>query len=264
MLEKLVEAILQSPKYSNISQDLIRRVAEQSLHKYPKHKEALKAAKSKLHQVAGAYWKRQADYDKWLAQIRAVAPDDQAGTQAVCREVMRHHSSSAERLGILAEFYETLFAKLPPISSILDLACGLNPLAIPFMPISPETRYTAGDIYADQMAFLQSVFDHWGLNAVARQCDIFSTTFEGRYDLALLLKSLACLEQVEKDSAAQLLQSIPARYIFVTYPTASLAGRLKGMRQHYTKAFNSLQLSPAWQITQLEFDTEIGFLVEKG
>ena len=53
-----------------------------------------------------------------------------------CLERMRGHASTQERLPILEEFFQTTLASIAPVESVLDLACGLNPLALPWMPLT--------------------------------------------------------------------------------------------------------------------------------
>src|SRR6185369_15725969 len=146
-------------------------------------KEAIKATKNKLHQVAGAYLDARLPYDEWLALLTAAAADERRTTNderptanddealsnsvlstqssalaQACRDIMRHHASTRERLPILESFYTTTLASLGPVRSVLDLACGLNPLALPWMPIAPDASYYACDIYADMIAFLNGFF----------------------------------------------------------------------------------------------------------
>ena len=48
---------------------------------------------------------------------------------------MGYHSSTRERLPILEQFYARALADIPPARVVLDLACGLNPLALAWMPL---------------------------------------------------------------------------------------------------------------------------------
>ena len=64
--------------------------------------------------------------------------------------------------------------RLPPIRSVLDVACGLNPLAIPWMPLAPDVHYYACDIYADMIAFLNGFFQIAGIDGQAQACDLVS------------------------------------------------------------------------------------------
>ena len=85
---------------------------------------------------------------------------------------MARHASTRERLSILDEFYPTLFGDLPPVNSVLDLACGLNPLALPWMGLAPDAVYHACDIYADQVELINRWFAIAGQSGEAFLCDL--------------------------------------------------------------------------------------------
>jgi hypothetical protein len=80
-------------------------------------------------------------------------------------------------------------------------------------------------------------------------------------DLVLLLKTLPCLEQLEKSSARRLITSLNSRYLLISYPVASLGGHQKGMNRNYTAQFE--ELTADWQgiIKRFEFETELAFLL---
>ena len=151
-LAELVAAVLESAKYQHIYPGLVERIATQEFSKGRKFKETLKATKNKLHQIGGAY-QAGPNYTAALAQLTAANynPDS---LRSACRQIMQQHTSTKERLPILDEFYSTLFAALPPIHSVLDIACGLNPLTIPWMPLAEGASYLACDIYLDMLGFL--------------------------------------------------------------------------------------------------------------
>ncbi|MBV7327278.1 hypothetical protein KFU94_03285 [Chloroflexi bacterium TSY] len=108
---------------------MIMRIGEQELRKRRNTKEATKATLRKLHQIAAVYQSPGIDYPTWINQLRATS-NDRHQFRETCQELMHYHASTRERLPILEQFYKRIFADLPPISSILDLACGLNPLKL--------------------------------------------------------------------------------------------------------------------------------------
>src|SRR5207249_948451 len=140
----------------------------------------------------------------------------------VCRAIMDHHASTRERLPILDQFYATIFAELPPINSVLDLACGLNPLAIPWMPLMPNARYYAYDIYQPEIDFLNIALGMLGVEGHYESRDITQSPPEQHAALALILKTIPCLEQLDKQAGAHLLQTIDARYLLISFPIHSL------------------------------------------
>src|SRR5581483_6210111 len=119
-LDRLVRDVSASPKYRDISQDLIRRIGAQELAKRRSFKEALKSTRNKLHQIGGAYFDGRHDYSRWLDELRAAArASDRAILQQACRTIMSHHASTKERLSTLDQFYAIILADLPPIRSVI-------------------------------------------------------------------------------------------------------------------------------------------------
>lgn len=259
-LEALVAAVGRSAKYGAISPALVRRLGAEELAKRRNLKAAVKATKNRLHQVGGAYFTARIDYEAALAQL-AAARDEPAVFRQTCRDLMRRHASTRERLPILEQFYGRLLADLPPIHRVLDVACGLNPLALPWMPLAPPVEYFAYDIFGDMMAFLQAFFPLVGVNGRAIQQDILTTPPVETADLALILKTLPCLEQAQKGAAAALLDGIQAKALLISYPAQSLGGRGKGMVDTYEAQFRALAHGRGWQVGRFEFQTELAFLV---
>lgn len=261
-LDKLVAQVANSAKYRHLSPDLIRRIGARELAVRRSQKEAVKATKNKLHQVGGAYQEKPVDFARAFAQLDAAksVPDMLRQT---CRELMSLHSSTRERLPILDEFYAAIFAQLPPITSIVDVACGLNPLALPWMTLAPGATYHAYDIYADMMSFLADFLPMMGVNGRSQTRDVIGNPPTEPCDLALILKTLPCLEQVDKNAATNLLDAINAEYVLITYPAQSLGGRNKGMTANYTAHFEALMNGRNWQVQRFEFPTELAFLVQQ-
>ena len=260
-LEKLVEQVLAGAKYQHIAPDLVWRVGAQELAKRRTLKEAVKATKNKLHQVGGAYRQSRLDYEKGLALLRETAASLQK-FRATCQSLMQAHASTRERLPILEDFYTTTLADLPPIQTVLDVSCGLNPLAYPWLPLPPETQYTAVDIYADMLDFIQGFFAIAGINGRTQQRDVIGNPPTEPADLILLLKTLPCLEQVDKTAASHLIDSLHGRYLLISYPVQSLGGRSKGMVETYTRHFEQLANGRSWQVKHFTFATELAFLIK--
>lgn len=264
-LKELVTAVTQSPKYADISLELVQQVGERELAARHSFKEAVKATKNKLHQVGGAYFDSKLDFPAMLVQLRQAA-DDPDAFRTVCRELMRRHASTRERLPILDEFYTTTLGDLENIRVVRDLACGLNPLTLPWLPFDSMPEYHAYDIYGDMMAFVAEFMTIAGVNGRAQTCDIISQPPTEPADLIFIFKTLPVLEQVQKGAAARLLDSLHARYLLITFPAQSLGGRKRGMVQNYEAQFmgwlDESDNGRAWQVQRFEFATELAFLVQ--
>jgi 16S rRNA (guanine(1405)-N(7))-methyltransferase len=263
-LDELVTAVLASPKYHAISPDFIRSVGSRELAKRRTWKEAVKATKNKLHQVAGAYLEAGMQYTAWLDEIeQASRSGDRGRFLKACTQAMSHHSSTKERLALLDRFYATTLAGLPPIHSILDVACGLNPLAIPWMPLAEDADYYAVDIYQDMVDFLNRFMALTPVQGRAQAGDVLQGCPSQLTDVALVLKSVPCLEQVDKSAGRRLLDTLNAAHLLVSFPVHSLGGRSKGMAATYEAHFRQLVAGRGWRIERFEFATELVFRVSR-
>ncbi|MEO8394385.1 MAG: 16S rRNA methyltransferase [Chloroflexota bacterium] len=260
-LDSVVEAVLQSSKYRTIAPEFVRKIAAEELRKFPKAKEAIKATKNKLHQVAGAYLTSPPNYDSWLERLETANDPDER--REVCRALMQTHASTRERLPILDEFYRVALAEIAPLHSVLDLACGLNPLAIPFMPLADGATYYACDLYTDQAEFFNRAFPLLGVSGEAWAADVTQTVPSQKVDLALIIKAIPCLQQIDKGIGVRLLEGVQADHILVSYPAQSLGGKGKGMRANYEAQFNELVTGKGWTIRKYDFATELAFLITK-
>jgi 16S rRNA (guanine(1405)-N(7))-methyltransferase len=258
-LDKLVQAIQESRKYRHVSPALVRAVGARELAVRPRLKEAVKGTKNKLHQVGGAYFEAVIDYERALTDLETATslPD-------ILCQIMALHSSTRERLPILDQFYTTILANLPPIHSLHDLACGLNPLARSWLPLPETAVYHASDIYADMVDFLNRVMAHLGWPGQATVRDLLTDPPTEPVDLALLLKAVPCLDQLDREVVPRLLDSLPANYWLISFPVYSLGGRSKGMVETYEGRFMELMNGRNWTYQRFQFETELAFLVKRG
>jgi 16S rRNA (guanine(1405)-N(7))-methyltransferase len=260
----VVEAISRKTKYRAIQPGLIASLAKHELAKGRKLKDVIKEVSSRLHQVGAAYFTAPLDYPVLYAEL-AELPADLSSPQVknFCVDHMRIHSSTQERLPFIEEFFLTTLESVAPLESILDLACGLNPLALPWMPLAKNIQYYGCDIFSDMTSFLNSFTGYFGVTGNFTTCDLTQLQFPQRAQVAFLLKTLPCLEQLEKGISERLLDVIPADYLLISYPIRSLGGRAKGMGKTYEAQFEKLMLDRNWPIKRFEFKTELAFLVKK-
>ena len=160
-LDAVVAAVLSSSKYRTVAPEFVQRIAAEELSKHPKQKDAIKAAKNRLHQVAGAYLNALPDYAAWLDRLRAAS--DAEARREVCRSLMQTHASSRERLPILDEFYTQTLADIAPVHSILDIACGLKSAGDPVHAAGGGGDLSACDIYTDLADFFEQVLPLLGV-----------------------------------------------------------------------------------------------------
>ena len=239
----VVEALSRSRKYAHLCEATLERMALWALARHPSPKDATKAAKRKLHQVYGAYVERL-DLKHLEALVTSLpqCPSD-AQLRATCADAMQLHASTAERLPLLDSLYGGLFALTGSPSTVLDIACGLNPFSLPWMGLGPDAKYVPLDIDQRLTALTNDFLGRLGRPALAECRDVLVSPPSVEADVALLLKTAPCLEQQEPGATARLLGDLKARHAVVSFPVQSLGGRDKGMRRHYESFMADLSAS---------------------
>ena len=264
LLDQLISAVQANPRYRAIDPGLIGAIGQEELLKRRSFKEAVKATRNKLHQVGGAYQENRIDYPRLASELAELpAHASNPAVQDYCRQVMAQHASTRERLPILERFFNETLQSLAPVTSILDLACGLNPFALPWMPLAAGATYDACDIYQDMTGLIQQFFTHLGQAGAVTVTDLMAGTPTQPVQVALLLKTLPCLEQLDKGIAPRLLAQINAPHLLISYPARSLGGQSKGMVANYEAQFRELCAGQPWTIQRFEFPSELVFLVSR-
>jgi 16S rRNA (guanine(1405)-N(7))-methyltransferase len=259
--KQLLEAVQASAKYRRIHPDLIQRIGAQELKRGTSLKHAIKATKNKLHQVAGAFADRPPQYEHWLGELQA-AQSAPSQLREICRNLMQQHASTRERLPFLEDFYLELSRSIAPATSIIDLACGLNPLALPWIQPTP-TEYLAIDLYSDLCDFLNAAIPLLAASGRAFAHDLLNPLPPLSGDVSLVLKTLPVLEQIRRGAGAELLQQLTTPRIVVSFPTRSLGGRNVGMSDSYAVYMQSLCTNEEWRYRTLEFPNELVFVIDR-
>ena len=261
-VERLVCEIEGSRKYRCVCRQTLARVARWALSRADTPASASHAARRKLHQVYGAY----VTADGRRAAARAVASlpssPSQAELESVCGRVLGLHASTRERLPILSRCFAAAFSVTGPPRSVVDLACGLGPFALPWMAIPREAAYLPLDIDTCLADLTNSLLALLGRPLSARCLDLLGDEPLPEGDVALLLKVLPCLERQERGAAASVLARLRCRAAVISYPLASLAGRERGMRASYDREIR--RLLPPGELHELVFPGEVFYVWKKG
>jgi 16S rRNA (guanine(1405)-N(7))-methyltransferase len=263
LLDRVVKEVSRSSKYKSVDKQAIRKIAEKEFSENMKIKEAIKATKSRLHQVGGAFFTSRPRYSSWLQELRKSRGPDDNRLRETCTRIMRFHSSTKERLEILDKFYADIFSEISPVNSVLDLACGLNPLSIPWIPQFERLEYYAYDIYADLVDFLNAFIELLAVKGHAEVRDVLFDPPKRRGDLALILKTIPCFDQIDKTAVQTMLQQVNADNLAISFPVTSLGGTDKMMIKNYTERFKKIACGKDWKIKKMLFKTELVFLVSK-
>jgi len=261
---------LRSRRYRWVAPELVERLAAEALIGSRRPADAVKRLKRRLHQICGAYvWEVRPD--AVLAELRAAqARGGPEGLRAACRQALARHASTRERLPVIEDFYRTIFARTGPPGRVLDLACGLGPLAWPWMGLPAQTGYVAYDVDRRLVELVDGALTLCGVSHVAALRDVVGRPPDEPADVALLLKAVPCLEQQDPVGARRLLGALQARRLVVSFPTRSLGGADRGMRSHYRSRLDALVAGTPWAPAgpsapeRIDFPLETVYLLGRG
>lgn len=233
----LTEKVLISRAGREVSPSVVRSAVQWALARYTP-KEAEKAIKARLHQLYGSYVG-----EGWLKDARKILTRMECGEldgSTAAQKLLTLHSSTKERLAHIDECYNRIFAICGKPATVLDIACGLNPLSFYTLGLK-GISLLAQDAGNEVVEVLNRFFALVGMaNARAEVGDALGSLPPDLFDLALVMKFLPLTERMEKGGALRLLSGIHARHIVVSFPTRSLSGKNVGMERNYSEWFEGL------------------------
>jgi 16S rRNA (guanine(1405)-N(7))-methyltransferase len=256
----VVEQVMASTKYADLDEDFVRRIATEASERFRAQGDAVKYAKRKLHQAFGAFVTGSLGDG-----VRACASAIRSGVpvRTACLASMRRHASTAERTAVLDVFYRQIETWCGRPSTVADLACGLGPLAIPWLATGADAMYWCCDIDRDLIAELPGLSEPFGVTVVAEPCDLVRPASIPPADLVLLLKTLSTLEQQRAGAAREVLAALDAPRVVVSLSRGSLSSR----RRYTDDALEVIGKAAAgseYQLaSQADFGSEALFLLER-
>lgn len=226
------------------------------------YKVMLKCLRRTLHDVYGVFNVSKRNLAELESHLKKSKKLDGKALE-IHAKILQSHKSTQERFPSYEPFYISLFRVTGKPKVILDLACGLNPLSFPWMGLKSVTYY-AYELSPDDASFIQSYFEvmrkYSGLDGKAFSADLLQLPKLPRCDVCFLFKALDSLESLKRGISHNLLSSIDAKFVVVSFPTRSISGkrRLKE-RSWFLALLKELNLS--YKIIELE--NELFYVIEK-
>ena len=218
MTAEIVERVRRSSRYRAVDPSLVARLAAEEMPKARNLDDAVKRVKRRLHQAVGAFRSGR-------APTGAAWPvDDPAALREACRAAMREHTSTRERTPHLDTFYQPIWKVTGAPRSVLDLGCGLNPLALPWMGIG-DAMYNAVDVDAATLGTVSGFLESVGQPHATEVRDLVTAAPAEAAEVALLLKLVTTLDRQDADAATRLLRGLRAGHAVVSFAARSLGGR---------------------------------------
>jgi 16S rRNA (guanine(1405)-N(7))-methyltransferase len=237
MTARIVERVLSSRRYRGIDAALVERLAAEELPRSKGADDAVKRVKRRLHQAVGAFGRsrmRSSLADAWDGDMAGPA------FRAACLEALAGHASTRERTAHLDRFYAAIWEHTGVPGSVLDLGCGLGPLAVPWMGLDPAAHYVAVDVDRRVLDRVDAFLALVGQPHVPRALDLVSAVPTDEADVVLALKLVTTLDRQDPQAAARLLGSVRTPHAVVSFTTRSLGGQVRGMERTYRSRLERL------------------------
>ncbi len=270
-IEAVVTAVKQSAKYGDTNEATIRELAAEAVRQHKKTRPAIKAVRARLHSIMAPYL-GDPDYAVEAARLDAAfAAGDDTAVATICLDCLDAHLSTRERLPIMAEFYARIFAITGQPDVLMDIACGLNPLAWRWMgwPVDSSLRqgeqaiqFYAYDIHEPRVAFINHYLRLEGLAPLARVQDVAMQFPQETADVALFLKEMPRFERNYGGRGRPLLEALNAKYLVISYPAVSTHGG-RNLTNRYREFMVQIIQGYDWPVTELLFAGELVFVIEK-
>ena len=255
----LLEKLLQSKNYRDICPDTVRRVWDTCAGKYRKAKDCEKAAREALHGISVAFMTPdEARHLAWDMQAWSISKTD-VGLE----KMLSRHASTRERLPVAA--MDALYARIFEITgkprSVLDLACGINPVYLGARGIETVGVDISGSAISAVNCFGETY--RAPVSAVCADLLCQDSVPKRRFDMALLFKLLPLLERQKAGAALGVMRAVNAAWLVCSFPTRTLGGRNVGMAAQYSDWMERHVPARREIAARFETDSELFYLFKE-
>ena len=262
-IEAMIAEILDSSKYRGLSMPhaTLLDLFVQELPNHKRSKELKQAVKTKLHRIVAPYL-GDPDYKQATVDLDNAAKDGDQAIYAFCQEMLSSHASTRERLPIMERFYEQIFSEIGIPASILDLACGLNPFALPWMHLPDSSNYYAFDLHQPRVNLINRLFKYIQRSELAVCSDILVEPPQVKAEVAFFFKEAHRFEQRQRGSNRPFWLALPVKTLVVSLPAISLSGRHDKIDQHQRLVYEAIH-GTDWPVTEINVGSELIFIIKK-
>jgi len=206
----------------------------------------VKAVRAELRLLVGRFSINPEEKEKVLEQ----------GITTGTNSILRTSRSTIERL----EDYSLLIKIIRDLNvkSVLDLGCGINPIAI----ANKEIRYYAYDINQSDLNTVQKFFDIQKINGKTALIDLkdikekLPTT-----DICFLFKVLDLVDKKGHKKAEEIIKKVNSKYLLISFSTKTLSGK---SMNHPQRGWIEMLLSRlGFKFNIIRTKNEIFYLAEK-
>lgn len=263
--EKL-NSFFESKNYEREKQKIISKLNDSSSYKqFTKSKEhdfLLKQIRAELRTIYGVFIDEHSNKKEKLLKEKKY------------EEILMLHQSTKERIDFYDEIYKKIFNIINKKSnekiknkkiSIMDLACGLNPISLIFFKDKIKT-YFASDISKSDCDFLNEFFKIEKIDGKSIAYDLTKSEdvekiskLSQNFDVCFLFKALDSIEFIEWGLSEKLIEKIHSKFIVVSFPTVSIGGK-KEIKKDKRKWFEDFLIKKKHSYDEFEVENELFYV----
>lgn len=187
------------------------------------YEEILKRIRKELRAVYGVFSEGEKKKNELLEKIKKEKNTERK--EELVNQLLQNHKSTQERIPYYDEIYTQICKRTNP-KVIIDLGCGLNPLAYNYLKCKP--KIIASDVSKKDMEFLDEAFKVLGIPGKTVALDLtkdYEKLKSLKGDVTFLLKLLDSLEESHRHISYKIFDNIKTPWIIASFPTKSLGGK---------------------------------------
>lgn len=213
-MEPIISEIKKKKELSDLPNDLVKEELDKILKKYnfkltdnkKTNKTIIKLVRAELRKYSGRYEISSKKRDSLMDENN-------------WEELLKKHSSTKERINSYPEIKELIFKNKP--KSILDLGCGINPIAI----ANKNTKYYAYDIKEKELNLLKEFFKKENILGEVFFVDIRKVKEYPKTDICLIFKVLDLVDSKRHENAKIIFEKVKSKEIIISFSTRTLSGK---------------------------------------
>ncbi|NLB70485.1 MAG: hypothetical protein GX797_00575 [Chloroflexi bacterium] len=264
-INKLIQAVHSSRKYRSLllPDDLLRNLILVNSSTSKNLAELKTNFRKVLHNVIAPYLE-DIDYEQETRQLQKIAPTlvHPESLKAYCLEIMSKHASTKERLPHLEQFFDVIYKTAGSPNSVLDLACALDPLCLPWMNLQPDASFKAYDFNGARIGYLQAFFQIAFPGAQAFRQDILLNPPPERADCAFFFKEAHRMEKRQPGATRILIENTDVHTFILSLPAMDLKGHHSLEATHRHLVEKTLE-DTNWQQDIRQVGNELLFFIRK-
>ena len=211
--QDIIRKVKQKKELSGVDDAIISKIMDKHLSIIDRLNESetkilIKEIRNELRQYAGRFQSEWKDRKSLLER-------------GEINSILKTHASTLERI----DFYPELNKLIEDlkIKSIIDLGCGINPIAL----AKPGISYCAFDINREELELVTRFFKMNHIQGEASFCDLRNIEVCNfpESDLCLILKVFDVIERKGHKLAEKIINKINSRYFLLSFSTKTLSGK---------------------------------------